>query len=161
MPTIGGMRRRLAVVLAVAAGGFLAGRKRVVKAAQNVSIEVRRGETVGIVRFLMLDSKPSAEVIDAVESAVTWFRANSVKGVRWVRKNGESVAIADKSAPPIWARFYEIDTMRPIFIGRDGVVKYDVRQIDAERRNGYAWYVDSPADLLADYAKWQAKVGSK
>ncbi len=30
-------------------GGFLAGKKRVVKAAQNVSIEVRRGETVGIV----------------------------------------------------------------------------------------------------------------
>ena len=30
-------------------GGFLAGRKRVVKAADNVTLEVRRGETVGIV----------------------------------------------------------------------------------------------------------------
>jgi peptide/nickel transport system ATP-binding protein len=30
-------------------GGFLAGRRRVVKAAENVTLEVRRGETVGIV----------------------------------------------------------------------------------------------------------------
>ena len=30
-------------------GGFLAGRQRVVKAAENVTIEVRRGETLGIV----------------------------------------------------------------------------------------------------------------
>jgi peptide/nickel transport system ATP-binding protein len=30
-------------------GGFLAGRRRVVKAAENVTIDVRRGETVGIV----------------------------------------------------------------------------------------------------------------
>ena len=26
----------------------------------------------------------------------------------------------------IWARFYEIGSNRPIFVGRDGVVKYSV-----------------------------------
>jgi PelA/Pel-15E family pectate lyase len=124
-------------------------------------ISLTAGESVGIVRFLMLDSKPSADVVEAVESAVKWFRANSVKGIRWERKNGENLVIADKSAPPIWARFYQIDTMRPIFIGRDGEVKYDVTQIEAERRNGYAWYVESPRELLDDHAAWQRKVGKK
>lgn len=124
-------------------------------------VSLTAGESVGIVRFLMLDSKPTAEVIDAVDSAVKWFQANSVKGIRWERKNGENVVIADKAAAPIWARFYQIETMRPIFIGRDTVIKYDVMQIEAERRNGYAWYVDSPADLLADYPKWKEKVSAK
>jgi hypothetical protein len=50
--------------------------------------------------------------------------------------------------------------MRPIFIGRDAVIKYDVMQIEAERRNGYAWYVSEPNKLLnEDYPKWKARVG--
>jgi pectinesterase len=48
--------------------------------------------------------------------------------------------------------------MKPIFIGRDGVIKYDVTQIEAERRNGYAWYVSEPNEMLTkDYAKWSLK----
>ena len=123
-------------------------------------VALSAGESVGIVRFLMLDSKPSPEIVDSVESAVKWFQAHSVKGLRWERKNGENRAIADKVAPPIWARFYQIETMKPIFIGRDGVIKYDVMQIEAERRNGYAWYVESPRELLDDYPKWKEKIAS-
>jgi hypothetical protein len=38
------------------------------------------------------------------------------------------------------------------------VVKYDVNQIEEERRNGYAWYVDDAAQLLnTDYPAWQKK----
>ena len=45
---------------------------------------------------------------------------------------------------------------KPIFMGRDSVIKYDVTQIEAERRNGYAWYVDSALDLVTrDYQKWK------
>lgn len=123
-------------------------------------ISLTAGESVGIVKFLMLDGSPSPEVIDAIESAVKWFEANKITGVRWERKNGENVVVRDKSAPPIWARFYQIETMKPIFIGRDAVIKYDVTQIEAERRNGYAWYVDGARDLLErDYPKWKSGLG--
>ena len=48
--------------------------------------------------------------------------------------------------------------MKPIFIGRDAVIKYDVLQIEAERRNGYAWYISEPNELLnTDYPKWKAR----
>jgi PelA/Pel-15E family pectate lyase len=123
-------------------------------------ISLTAGESVGIVRFLMLDSTPSPEMVEAVDAAVKWFEANSVKGVRWERVKGENQVIADRSAEPIWARFYQIETMRPIFIGRDAVIKYDVMQIEAERRNGYAWYVESPRSLMADYPKWKSRVTS-
>lgn len=117
------------------------------------------GESVAIVRFLMLDESPTPDVVDAIESAVKWFEANKISGIRWERKNGENVVVRDKSAPPIWARFYQINTMKPIFIGRDGVIKYDVMQIEAERRNGYAWYVDGARDLLTkDYPKWKERL---
>ena len=55
------------------------------------------------------------------------------------------------------ARFYEIGTNRPIFSGRDGVIKYDVAQIEAERRNGYAWYGSWGDGVLKDWAKWKAR----
>jgi PelA/Pel-15E family pectate lyase len=116
-------------------------------------------ESVGIVRFLMLDAKPSQEKIDAIESAIAWYRANKIEGIRWEREKGENRVVKDKNAPPIWARFYEIETMKPIFVGRDSVIRYDVSQIEAERRNGYAWYTNEPNELLEkDYPKWKEKI---
>lgn len=118
------------------------------------------GESVGIVRFLMQE-KPTPEIVDAIESAIKWFEANKLTGIRWERIKGENTVVKDKSAEPIWARFYEIETMKPIFIGRDSVIKYDVTQIEAERRNGYAWYVESPRNLLEnDYPKWKSKLAA-
>ena len=119
------------------------------------------GESVGIVRFLMQE-KPTPEIVEAIESAISWYKANQIKGVRWGRINGQNAIIKDQTAPPLWARFYEMETMRPIFLGRDSVIHYDVSEIEAERRNGYAWYVSSPVELLEkDYPKWKAQLDAK
>jgi PelA/Pel-15E family pectate lyase len=121
-------------------------------------VSLTSSESVGIVRYLMDERVQTAEIRDAVESAVRWFEANRINGYRWERVNGANTLIADKTAGPIWARFYEIDTMRPIFIGRDSVIHYNVSEIEAERRDGYAWYVDSPRELIEKaYPKWKAR----
>ena len=122
-------------------------------------------ESVGVVKFLMGIDHPSAEVIRAVKSAAAWFRESQIKGLRLDRKpapgtaKGYDLVVApDASAPPQWARFYELNTNRPMFSGRDGIVKYSVAEIEYERRNGYRWYVDRPAKLLSDdYPQWAAK----
>lgn len=117
------------------------------------------GESVAIVRFLMQE-KQTPEITAAIEAAIKWFELTKLSGIKWERVNGENVVINDKSAKPIWARFYEFETMKPIFIGRDSIIKYDVAQIEAERRNGYAWYVESPRNLVEfEYPKWKAKLG--
>lgn len=122
-------------------------------------VSLTAGESIDIVRFLMLDGNPSPEKIDAIESAVRWFRNNKIEGIRWEKINGENTVVKDKNAAPIWARFYQIETMKPIFIGRDAVIHYDVSEIEAERRNGYAWYVSEPNKLLnEDYPKWKEKI---
>ena len=117
------------------------------------------GESVAIVRFLMQE-KQTPEITAAIEGAIKWFEANKLTGIRWQRINGENTVVKDKTAPSLWARFYEFETMKPIFIGRDAIIRYDVTQIEAERRNGYAWYVESPRNLVEiEYPKWKAKLG--
>jgi PelA/Pel-15E family pectate lyase len=118
------------------------------------------GESVGVVRFLM-GEKPTPEISEAIESAIAWYRKTAINGIRWEKKDGENMVVKDRSASPIWARFYDIPTIKPIFIGRDSVIRYDVSQIEAERRNGYAWYVTEPNELLTkDYPKWKQRISA-
>jgi PelA/Pel-15E family pectate lyase len=125
-------------------------------------------ESVGIVRFLMQIDRPDARVIESIRSALAWFKSAELKGIRWVQTKDatklhgfDHVVVADSSAPPLWARFYEIETNRPIFSGRDSIIKYNVAEIDDERRNGYRWYTEEPARLLEiDYPAWQKRVPS-
>jgi PelA/Pel-15E family pectate lyase len=128
-------------------------------------VSLTGSESVGIVRFLMGIEHPNAQVIGAIEAAVAWFEKSKITGIRYVEKADASklhgfdrVVVKDSNAGPLWARFYEIGTNRPIFIGRDARVHYDVAEIEDERRNGYSWYVSEPAELLnKDYPKWQKK----
>jgi pectate lyase len=115
-------------------------------------------ESVGVVRLLMSVDRPSPEVIKAVHGACRWFERSQLAGIRTERRAGDLVVVPDATAPPLWARYYQLETNRPIFCGRDGVVKYDVSQIEAERRNGYAWLGNWPRDLLdREYPAWKAK----
>jgi PelA/Pel-15E family pectate lyase len=124
------------------------------------------GESVGIVRFLMGIKQPDERVTKAIESAIAWFERSQLTGIKWEEKPDASklrgydrVVIKDPSAGPLWARFYELKTNRPIFIGRDSKIKYDVMEIEEERRTGYSWYVDEPAKLLrVEYPAWQKRV---
>jgi PelA/Pel-15E family pectate lyase len=125
-------------------------------------------ESVGIVKFLMSIERPSPAVITAVEAAVAWFRDVKLTGTRVVARPDagvpggvDRVVVQDPAAPPVWARFYEIGTNRPIFSGRDGVVRYSLSEIEPERRLNYSWLGPYATDLLAsDYPAWKARVGS-
>ncbi len=131
-------------------------------------VSISGGESVGIVRLLMSLERPSAEVIQAVEGAVTWFEAAKLKGIRVISveeenspKGTDKRVIEDASAPPIWARFYEIGTDLPIFCDRDGVAKRKLDEIGYERRNGYSWLTYAPAALLErEYPAWKQKIAA-
>jgi PelA/Pel-15E family pectate lyase len=120
------------------------------------AVSLSGGESVGIVRFLMSIKDPSPAVVEAIEAAIAWFEQSQLKGIKWVEISGDRVVVPDPEGGSIWARFYEIGSNRPIFVGRDGVVKYSVAEIELERRTGYNWYVEEPAKLLQkDYPKWR------
>jgi len=116
------------------------------------------GESSGIVQFLMSLDKPSPAVMKAVHDAAAWYERSKLTGIRQERQNGNKVIVKDPNAPPLWARFYDLETNCPFFCGRDGVKKWDIAEIEAERRNGYGWYGTSGSDVLAEYAKWKTKM---
>ncbi|MBC7722593.1 MAG: pectate lyase, partial [Pedobacter sp.] len=71
-------------------------------------------------------------------------------------KGKDRVLVEDKNST-IWARFYDIDTNEPFFSGRDSQPKKTVKEIEYERRVGYAWYGTWPAHLIEKkYPKWLA-----
>lgn len=120
-------------------------------------------ESVGIVRFLMGVEKPTPEIIAAIDGAVAWLGSVVIHGLRvdtFKAADGQEDrrAIPDPSAPDTWARFYELGTNRPLFLGRDKVFHYDFNEIERERRRGYAYFGAWPAAVVAkEYPRWKAK----
>ena len=66
----------------------------------------------------------------------------------------DKVVVQDSNAPPIWTRFYELETHKPLFCNRDGTVVYSLNEVERERRTGYAWYVYDPQEILDLYPAW-------
>ncbi len=129
-------------------------------------------ESVGVLRYLMSIEEPRPETKAAIHAGVAWLRRSQIDGLRIKRVPAERVryahhtsdfdvvAVADSSAPPIWARFYEIDTNRPFMANRDGRKVYRLSEVARERRTGYAWYSNSPERLLQqEFPAWEQKWG--
>lgn len=106
-------------------------------------------ESVSIVYYLKTISNPSPEVTDSINSAIAWMKKVQILGIKVVDTGDDRVVVSDPSAPPIWARFYEIGTDRPIFVDRDGSKHYNMSEISQERRTGYSWYGYWPSKLVA------------
>ena len=120
-------------------------------------VSLSGGESAGILRLLMKQDNPSKEIIEAVLAGVQWYKDSVVQGVRARWKHGNFTVTDDPEAPPLWARFYEIETNRPIFCDRDGIKKYNFFEIDQERSTGYAWYGRWGMGVFGDYEKWRKK----
>ncbi len=118
-------------------------------------------ESAGIVSLLMSIKNPSKEIITAVNNAVTWFEKTKITNLKEVKvydENGKQIdrkMVLSKNEKPIWARFMELENNKPFFCDRDGIKKDSLSQIGHERRNGYAWYVNSPEKVIVKFATWR------
>ena len=128
-------------------------------------VSLSGSESVEIVRLLMSIDQPSPAIIEGVQSAVIWFDQAKLLGIRVVKQSDENspsgsnkVVVNDDDAQPMWARFYEIDTNKPIFCDRDGIARTNLAEISYERRNGYGWLGYWPERLLTqEYPAWAKK----
>ncbi len=121
-------------------------------------------ESVGIINFLMSIKNPSEEIKQSINSAVSYLESVKIKGIKVqdidapaLPKGKDRVVIADPNGE-VWARFYDLETNQPFFVGRDSVPKATLAEIEHERRIGYGYYGDWPKKLMeVDYPKWLAK----
>ncbi len=125
------------------------------------------GESAEIVRLLMSINHPSKAVVDAVQYAVKWFKQSEILNTRvsiiaappmqtpYKLSTMDRVVLTDSAAPPIWTRYYELKTHKPIFCNRDSKIVYSLAEVTRERRDGYGWYTYAPQKILLAYPKWQ------
>lgn len=116
-------------------------------------------ESDEIVLLLMSLKNPSPEVIASVQGAIEWFKSTKIEGLTketFTNADGKKDyrMVPCENCPPLWARFYDLDTNRPFFCDRDGIKKDNLSEIGYERRNGYSWYNTSGAKVLKKYEKW-------
>jgi pectinesterase len=119
-------------------------------------------ESMNILELLMEIKSPSSELINAIQSGIEWFDKVKITGYKLEKfKNSDGKTdqrlVDDPYAPPLWARFYNLDDNRPFFCDRDGVKKYNLAEIGYERRNGYRWYLTEPQELTGIYEKWKSR----
>lgn len=126
------------------------------RGARSYELESLSGsESAGLLLLLMSLEKPSPEMIEAIEAGARWFERSRMTDVREVRVDGDKRMIPDPDAPPLWARFYEIESNRPFYCGRDGIRKFQLSEIESERRNGYAWHGTWGENVRQRFAAWK------
>lgn len=115
-------------------------------------------ESAHLLMYLMSLPRPSDQVKIAISDGISWLRANAIynKAVVGGRNTPEGRhLIEQQGAGPLWARFYALDTAKPIFGDRDKTLHDDMNEISLERRNGYAWFNTAPAAALSEYEAWK------
>lgn len=123
-------------------------------------------ESVGICTFLMSFNNPSDEIKKAVNAAAAWMESVKIVGIKVQditdanQPSGKDRIVVTDPNSTLWARFYDLETNKPFFTGRDSIAKPTLAEIENERRVGYAYYGTWPAKFLStDYPAWVAKWG--
>jgi len=127
------------------------------------------GESAPIVLFLMDIDHPDPDIIKSIQSAVKWFDDSKILNSRektvpapplkskYKTTNYDRVVVEDSTAPPIWTRYYELGTEKPLFCDRNSKFLYKLSDVSRERRSGYGWYTYAPQKVLDRHPKWQKK----
>ncbi|WP_434982048.1 pectate lyase [Xanthomonas arboricola] len=123
-------------------------------------------ESVSIVRFLMRQPTPSAQIKASVEAAARWFDTHRMRDLATKKiddpsqETGQDVILVAQPGASLWARFYDLQNQRPLYANRDGKALTEYMQVPNERRVGYAWHGTWPDKLLKDdIPKWRTANG--
>ncbi|MBI3347737.1 MAG: pectate lyase [Burkholderiales bacterium] len=114
------------------------------------------GESARALAFLMSLPRPSPAIVAAVKGGIETLRAIAVRDVAFVKVDDARRLVARPGAGPLWARYCDAVTLKPVFGDRDKSLHDDVNDLSAERRNGYAWWGNWPLKTLAAYEVWAA-----
>jgi PelA/Pel-15E family pectate lyase len=112
-------------------------------------------ESADITLFLMELPDADSNEVAAVRGAVAWFKKTEImdRAYRSVGTEGRQL-VTEPGNGPLWSRYYEIGTDKPIFGDRDLSIHDDVNELSLERRRGYGWYRDTPKRVVEHYSLW-------
>ena len=132
---------------------------------------ITTSESVELVLMLMEDPNPSEELKTAISAACEWLLRDDLilKGKKIIRQDAEAsvlngkyteyeqIMVDDPAAPELWARMYDLQTMRPVWCDRDRKICDTFNDMSKERRNGYAYTGKWVAKIREPYAAWKER----
>lgn len=121
-------------------------------------------ESGDILIFLMSIENPSDDIKKSIEAGVEWFKDYGLKDKKIEYFNNSKLNKRDykivdcqesDNCALMWARFYDLDSMKPIFSGRDGHKLYSEQALSFARRQGYDWYNYKGREVFEAYERWK------
>ena len=118
-------------------------------------------ESALLTRLLMELPNPDERVKKAVHAAMRWFDKYKLTGYKVERTGRPGSAdqntklVKDTLAPPIWARFYDLELCEPFVCDRDGVPRRHLDDISLETKganeNGTIEWFRKPTKHTSDF----------
>jgi PelA/Pel-15E family pectate lyase len=112
-------------------------------------------ESAQLLKFLMTIPDPPAELVQSIDSGLRWLDEAKITGPLGTRKDGKPIGKM-RPGDVYWARFYDLETGKPVYPGRDGVL-YDSLAVLAEHNSlGYDYVSTRPGSILKNgQNKWR------
>lgn len=113
-------------------------------------------ESVGILKFLQALENPDEKTLNAIDAGIAWLKSVEIKdkALRYFKNinapKGRDIEVIEMPGKSLWARFYDLETNEPIFMGRDKKRKNNLSSIDIERRTGYAYLGTWPKKIVLE-----------
>lgn len=116
-------------------------------------------ESASLLVYLMKQPKPSAEMKAAIAAGIETLEKTKIEGKAFEHTPDRlDRRLIDKpGAAPIWARYYDLKTLKPVFGNRTKTLHDTIDDVEPERRRGYAWFGTGPQNALNKFNNWKAK----
>jgi PelA/Pel-15E family pectate lyase len=121
-------------------------------------------ESAVLLKFFMREAPVRADITAMIEPALGWLDAHRITGLRKGKNDaGRTDYLPDTASTEVyWARFYDVQTGRPLFFGADDGISYATfGEMAAKNRIGYDFYTTKPRDLLEkEVARWRKRIAA-
>ena len=120
------------------------------------------GESADVLTFLMRRGPVTPTITAVVEAAVSWLQSHRVTGLRKTTKaDGKTDYVADATSEEVyWARFYDLETGKPLFVGRDQISYPTFSEMAAHNEVGYDYFTTRPGSVIEkEVARWRERAG--
>jgi PelA/Pel-15E family pectate lyase len=109
--------------------------------------------------YMMKLPNPSPQMKTAIRTGVATLQALAIKDMdfTYVEEVGARRFIERPGALPIWGRYLDLKTLKPIFGARSKAIYDSVADIEKGGRKGYAWYSRAPQKAIDAFAEWNSK----
>lgn len=119
-------------------------------------------ESAEVLKFLMRSGPVDPMTTAAIETGLNWLSAHRITGLRKTNdENGKTDFVPDSASQEVWwARFYDVQTARPMFAGaQDGIVYSTFAEMAAKNKVAYDYYTTKPRDVIEkEEPRWRKRM---